>query len=1402
MGLSAYTITALKEMLKARGLSTIGSKDELIIRLKEADPEVERHIEIEDNHGNQDGDASSAGEQFIPNVYQREAEMYKREKELAERELALLQREMELLRDNRGIERRPNNDNAAGIEMQTERTRASVAAIAELLTRFDGKSDEYEVWERQAKLLKTTYRLNDDATTVMIGLRLKGKALEWFHSKPEHIGMPVNELLEKMRKMFWHRQNKLKLRKTFEDRVWKKDETFHEYLHDKMIKGNRVPINEEELLDYIIDGIPNETLRNQARMQQFETTNAMREAFEKITLHDKNVPKIEKDGKRRNDSTNEGAENKTAVKEKTGNRRCYNCGGRDHLSNTCPSKDRGAKCFKCNEHGHIAAKCTKKLSSKDSCTVLKAGQRKCLEKVIMDGIEVEALIDSASDVTLMQASEYIKRGAPRFEKDETMIRGVGSKEIKTLGKFKTEINIDGCPHPIHVHVIADAMIPYPLLIGIDFLNNFEVTIKAGKTTIKSMNSPIKEADDLPEIFNIEVVNTEPNNTTVADAHIKDENLRAELHELVNNYTLQKTQEIDVKMKIILTDDKPVYQRARRISPNEKTTVNVQISKWIEEGVARPSSSDYASPIVLVRKKNGTHRLCVDYRMLNKKIIKDRYPLPLIDDQLDALQGAKIFSTLDLRDGFFHVEIEESSRKYTAFIVPDGHYEFCKVPFGLCNSPAIFQRFINTAFKKLIQEGIVLTYMDDLIIPSLDIADGLKRLRRVLDVASRAGLNINWKKCNLLQTRVEFLGHRIEDGRVRPSSSKIDAVRRFPTPVNKRHVQSFLGLSGYFRKFIQGYSKIARPLTRLLKADIDFHFDEEEENAFNRLKTILTKEPVLALYRVGAETQLHTDASKQGYGAILLQKGSEDQCFHPVYYASGTTTPTEERYASYDLEVLAIYKALKKFRSYLLGIPFTIVTDCRAFTQTMNKRDLCVRVARWALLLEEFNYTIVHRPGKSMSHTDALSRNPLPTCMVIEENETWLAARLRKAQNENDELQKIRESIRKNQATHFVERGGLIFRENKGSEYLVVPQQMQYQIIRRMHEQGHFSAAKTEDLIKANYWISDLRPKIEKVVRNCLTCILAEKKHGKQECLLSPIEKGCTPLDTLHIDHLGPLPSTAKSYRHVLVVVDAFSKFTWLYATKTTSTAEVLTHLRKQAAIFCNPRRMVSDRGTAFTSKDFKEYCEAEDIEHQLITTGLPRGNGQVERVNRTLIPLLTKLASPKAYEWYKYLSLAQQMLNTVAHRSIGMSPFRLLFGTHPRLKDRPDIREMLEEEWITTFQDSRDELRVQAKNNITRIQRENKRNYDRKRKRAKDYIHGDLIAIKRTQQGPGQKLTHKFLGPYEVTKVLRRDRYLVTKIGEQEGPLKTTTSADHMKPWVHEDYPPSEDEEPEVIRGE
>lgn len=435
------------------------------------------------------------------------------------------------------------------------------------------------------------------------------------------------------------------------------------------------------------------------------------------------------------------------------------------------------------------------------------------------------------------------------------------------------------------------------------------------------------------------------------------------------------------------------------------------------------------------------------------------------------------------------------------------------------------------------------------------------------------------------------------------------------------------------------------------------------------------------------------------------------------------------------------------------------------------------------MLEDFDYEVIHRPGKSMMHVDALSRNPLPATLYICENDDGLIARLRSAQDKDKDLKPIIDAATRNEADGFIIRNKLLYKCMEGEMLVVVPKSMEVQVIRRAHDRGHFGINKTEAVVKRDFWFKGMRQKVEQVISSCLDCILAERKQGKQEGLLHHIDKGDVPLDTYHIDHVGLMVNTQKRYKHILVVIDAFSKFVWLYPTRSTDTAEVINRLTNQASIFGNPRRIISDRGTAFTSNDFQEYCATQNIEHSLIVTGVPRGNGQVERVNRTLIPLLTKMATPKPECWYRHVDAVQKYLNATPNRGTGRAPCQLLFGVNIRLAEDINLRDLLEQEWATQFEEDREKLREAARKQIEKVQEENRRGFNKNRKPAKGYEEGDLVAIQRTQFGPGLKLKGKFLGPYRITRVLRNDRYLVEKVGEHEGPQRTSTSADHVKQW-------------------
>ncbi|KAG7295050.1 hypothetical protein JYU34_022520 [Plutella xylostella] len=671
----------------------------------------------------------------------------------------------------------------------------------------------------------------------------------------------------------------------------------------------------------------------------------------------------------------------------------------------------------------------------------------------------------------------------------------------------------------------------------------------------------------------------------------------------------------------------------------------------------------------------------------------------------------------------------------------------------------------------------MVFIDDVIIPATDYKEALERLTEVLKVAAEYGLQINWNKCELLTTKVEYLGYVIEDGTIRPSPDKTDAVMNFPKPKTVKQVQSYIGLTSYFRKFIEGYAVIARPLTELLKNDVPFHFGEEEEKAFQDLKKKLCEYPILKIFNPALQTELHTDASQQAISAILMQKDPNDNTMHPVYYMSKKTTDSEKKYTSYELEALAIIEGVKKFRKYLLGIPFKIVTDCLAFEMTLKKKDLTTRVARWVLLLQDYDYTVEHRSGSKMRHVDALSRNP---CIAVVTS--GIHNQIRLAQQSDDGVKAIMEVVQTKPYADYYEHNGLLYKGDRGQ--IVIPKGMEIDIIRRTHAIGHFAKRKMLDMIDKDYFIKDLARKIDEFIVTCIPCILASKKEGKQEGYLNSIEKASIPLSTLHIDHIGPLSETKKQYNYILTVVDAFTKFVWLFPTKGTTAKETLDKMLIHQQTFGNADRIISDRGAAFTSNDFAEYCNRENIQHIQITTGVPRGNGQVERIHRIIVSVLTKLCIEDEKLWYRHVSSVQRMINSTYQRSVGMSPYELLIGTKMRQKEDVELLKLLQEEEHKEFMDSRDKNREMAKIQIMKLQEENRRSYNKKRKESVKYGVGDLVAIKRTQFGTSMKLRAKYLGPYKVMKVKGKDRYDVQKADSSaEGPNNTSTAADCMKPW-------------------
>lgn len=859
-----------------------------------------------------------------------------------------------------------------------------------------------------------------------------------------------------------------------------------------------------------------------------------------------------------------------------------------------------------------------------------------------------------------------------------------------------------------------------------------------------------------------------------------------------------------EMEINLTDNRPVVYNPYRVSQSEREYLNKIIEDLLSNGIIRESTSDYSSPVILVSKKNGDKRLCVDYRALNRKTLKDKYPLPRIEDQLDRLGGNQFFTSLDLTSGYYQVPMCENSKRYTAFATPDGLFEFERMPFGLANAPSVFQRIINSMLKG--KQNLALAYMDDLLVTSQTIEEGLDKLERVFQLLRSAQLKLNIKKCDFFQTRINYLGYEISADGIRPGVAKIQAVIDFPIPKNVHEVRQFVGLTSYFRRFIHNFSVIAKPLTNLTKKNAVWCFDEPQIKAFNELKSKLTTRPVLALYDPQAELEIHTDASKIGIGAILMQRINLET-FHPIAYYSRQTTSDESKLHSYELETLAVVCALIRFRVYVLGKTFKVVTDCAAIRSTMTKKDLIPRVARWYLTMQEYDFTVEHRDGAKMSHVDALSRNPSTSesKVVVDvvdvlaiDDDAWLST----VQEQDSEIQRIISILNDPDTKDIVDihknytiKNDRLYRvvidkNNEVNLKWVVPKSVRWQVVRMNHDDvGHFGFEKTYSRVNQIYWFKKMRRFIKKYCNSCLSCAHNKIPAGTKEGELHPIPKISKPFDTLHTDHCGPFPISKKKNCHILVIIDAFTKFIYIKPVKNTKSSTTIQVFTEYFSLFGVPRRIISDRGTSFTSKEFSNFINGRGIKHILNAVASPRANGQVERYNRTIVNAITAANHGKPEnEWDLCLPQIQWSLNNTINKSTNRTPSEMLFGVQTTGVSDGIMNPIVSDSHSTL---DRVKIRSDAESRIQINQQKQKERFDRSHKKPTQYKLGDLVRVERDiRSDPGQsrKLLPKCVGPFRISKIIGNDRYEIedTPITRKEGcrPYRSVFAVDRLHPWL------------------
>ena len=820
-------------------------------------------------------------------------------------------------------------------------------------------------------------------------------------------------------------------------------------------------------------------------------------------------------------------------------------------------------------------------------------------------------------------------------------------------------------------------------------------------------------------------------------HIVDKKQREQITNMLWKYgalfDTSKPSKIEITLKnaIDTGTHRPIHTPPYRKSNKDQETLNEETQKLMNKGIIEHSTSPWSSPVVLVKKKDGTTRFCVDYRRLNQITVKDAFPLPRIDDIYDQLTEATHFTKFDFKAGYFQVPLDKADRPKTAFSTRDGHFQFKVLPQGLTNGPPTFQRIVNQILGPNRWKHM-LAYIDDIIIYSKNFAEHVQHIEEVCSLLKEANFKLNIEKCEVARTEILFLGHVVAQGTIKPDPENIRGLAETREPTTAEEAFRFVKAAEYYRKFIPKFSSIAAPLHKYSPTTIQqqqmkaqkkqpFELTEDAKEAFHKLKQILTTELVLNLPDDALPFKVQTDASTDGIGAVLLQVTSQGD--RPLAYMSKKLTKTQMKWPTIEQECYAIIQAVDKWDKYLRGQEFLVETDHEPLVSFVSKEQVNKKCERWRLKLAEYRLKVKHIQGKKNNMADYLSRSPVddaedeveeatskgsmvnaitraqaklqhqeaelipkgkeaiivnPTTQSMGNNRSETSLfdidNLQKYQEEDPTIRKIKQNIERERQYEIKE--GIVWRKRttpaKSVPY-VPAGQMRASILKAYHDTpgngAHFGRDKTLKKIQDRYFWPTMTADITNYVKSCLECAQNNHRRIKPPGKLKPIPPPEGIWKLLSMDFHGPItPTTLRGNRYIISITDILSKFVIAKAVRDCSATTATNFLINEVIMkYGTPTCILTDNGTHFTAQMMNNLFQSLGTTHLYTTVYHPQTNGQIERFNATMDGKIATLCNERRTNWDEVLPFVTFNYNTSIHATTQQTPFEMMHGRQATL---------------------------------------------------------------------------------------------------------------------------------------